>query len=55
MEREAATTAATALYADPRATIPPTELRAEWERQTGQSRTKRLIVNKLAASVVLCG
>ena len=37
-EREAATAASTASYADPRQSVPATELRAQYESQTGESK-----------------
>ena len=37
-QREAATVAATSLYADPRQSAPAAELRAQLESQTGQSK-----------------
>ena len=37
-QREGATAAATAIYADPRQSAPVTELRAQFETQTGDSK-----------------
>ena len=54
LEKEAATAAASAKYADPRQSTPVPELRAEWERLTGQRECPLYLVKLTLYHAPMC-